>query len=64
MTEARIGRLVAASLHQAILDILPQRSISTRNGCIPTVSGIGSIGLAPITAVIGFLRTEARPTGA
>jgi hypothetical protein len=58
MTEARIGRLVAASLHQAILDILPQRLDFYEEWLHPDGLRDGSIGLAPITAVIGFLRTE------
>jgi predicted hydrocarbon binding protein len=58
MTEARVGRLLAASMHQAILDVLPQRIDFYENWL--TSEGLldGSIGLAPMTAVIGFLRTE------
>ena len=58
MTEAHIGRLVAASLHQAILDILPQRLDFYEEWLHPDGLRDGSIGLAPITAVISFLRTE------
>jgi hypothetical protein len=63
MTEARIGRLVAASLHQAILDILPQRLDFYEEWLHPDGLRDGSIGLAPITAVIGFLRTEGEAYG-
>jgi predicted hydrocarbon binding protein len=58
MTEARIGRLLAASLHQAILDVLPQRLEFYEHWLHPEGLRDGSIGLAPMTAVLGFLRTE------
>jgi len=57
-TEARVGRLVAASLHQAIFDVMPQRLDFYEEWLHPVGLRDGSIGLAPITAVIGFLRTE------
>ena len=58
MSEARIGRLLVASLHQAIADLLPNRLEFYENWL--NVSGLreGSIGLAPLTAVLSFLRTE------
>ena len=58
MTEAHIGRLVAASLHQSILDVLPQRIDFYENWLKSEGLRDGTIGLAPITAVVGFLRTE------
>ena len=58
MTEARIGRLLAACLHQAILEQLPQRIDFYENWLHPDGLRDGNIGLAPITAVVGFLRTE------
>lgn len=58
MTEARVGRLLAACLHQAILDTLPMRVEFYEHWLHPTGLHDGSIGLAPLTAVIGFLRTE------
>jgi hypothetical protein len=58
MTEARVGRLLAACLHQAILDTLPMRVEFYEHWLHPTGLRDGSIGLAPLTAVIGFLRTE------
>ena len=58
MSEARIGRVLVASLHQAIADILPMRLEFYENWL--NVSGLreGTIGLAPLTAVLSFLRTE------
>ena len=58
MSEARIGRVLVASLHQGIADILPDRLEFYENWL--NVSGLreGTIGLAPLTAVISFLRTE------
>jgi hypothetical protein len=58
MTEAHVGRLLAASLHQAILDELPQRLEFYENWLHSEGLRDGSIGLAPMTAVVGFLRTE------
>jgi hypothetical protein len=58
MPEARIGRLLAACLHQAILEQLPQRMDFYENWLHSDGLRDGNIGLAPITAVVGFLRTE------
>jgi len=58
MTEARVGRLLAASLHQAISDLLPQRLEFYEEWLKSEGLRDGSIGLAPISAVLGFLRTE------
>ena len=58
MTEARIGRLLAACLHQAILDVLPDRLEFYEHFLRPDGLRDGSIGLAPVSAVVGFLRTE------
>ena len=58
MTEAHIGRLLAASLHQSILDVLPQRIDFYENWLKSEGLRDGTIGLAPISAVVGFLRTE------
>jgi hypothetical protein len=58
MTEAHIGRLLAACLHQAIVEQLPQRMDFYENWLHPDGLRDGNIGLAPITAVVGFLRTE------
>ena len=58
MSEARIGRVLVASLHQAIADVLPMRLEFYENWL--NVAGLreGTIGLAPLSAVLSFLRTE------
>ena len=58
MSEARVGRLLVASLHQAIADVLPARLEFYENWL--NVSGMreGTIGLAPLFAVLSFLRNE------
>jgi hypothetical protein len=58
MSEPRIGRVLVASLHQAIADVLPNRLEFYENWL--SVSGLreGTIGLAPLFAVLSFLRTE------
>jgi hypothetical protein len=58
MTEARVGRLLAACLHAAIAECLPQRIDFYEHWLSSDGLRDGNIGLAPITAVIGFLRTE------
>lgn len=61
MSEPRIGRVLVASLHQAIADLLPNRLEFYENWL--NVSGLreGTIGLAPLSAVLSFLRTEGEP---
>lgn len=58
MSEPRIGRVLVASLHQGIADLLPTRLEFYENWL--NVSGLreGTIGLAPLSAVLSFLRTE------
>src|SRR3954466_1783814 len=58
MSEPRIGRVLVASLHQSIADVLPARLEFYENWL--NVSGLreGTIGLAPLSAVLSFLRTE------
>jgi hypothetical protein len=58
MIDAHVGRLLAASLHQAIADELPQRLEFYEEWLRGEGMRDGSIGLAPITGVLGFLRTE------
>jgi hypothetical protein len=58
MTDVRVGRLLAASLHQAIGDLLPQRLDFYEEWLRSEGLRDGSIGMAPISAVLGFLRTE------
>jgi len=58
MKDARIGRVLVASLHQSIADILPMRLTFYENWL--NVGGLrdGTIGLAPLYAVLSFLRQE------
>ena len=58
MSETRIGRVLVASLHQAIADLLPTRLEFYENWL--NVAGLreGTIGLAPLYAVLSFLRQE------
>ena len=58
VSEPRIGRVLVASLHQAIGDVLPTRLEFYENWL--NLSGLreGTIGLAPLFAVLSFLRTE------
>jgi predicted hydrocarbon binding protein len=58
MTEARVGRLLAACLHQAILETMPPRLEFYETWLHGEGLREGSIGRAPMTAVLGFLRTE------
>jgi hypothetical protein len=63
MPEARIGRVVVASLHQAIGDVLPQRLEFYESWLNTHGLREGTIGLAPLLAVTSFLRTEGRVYG-
>jgi hypothetical protein len=58
MSELRIGRVLVASLHQAIADLLPTRLEFYENWL--NIAGLrdGTIGLAPLSAVLSFLRSE------
>lgn len=58
MTEAGIGRVLVASLHQAIADLLPDRLEFYENWLNPTGLRHGTIGLAPFYAVLSFLRRD------
>ena len=58
MIEAGIGRLLVASLHQAIADLLPTRLEFYEAWLNPTGLRDGRIGLAPLAAVLSFLRLE------
>lgn len=58
MTEAGIGRVLVASLHQAIADLLPDRLEFYENWLNPWGLRHGTIGLAPLYAVLSFLRLE------
>lgn len=58
MREAGIGRVLVASLHQGIGDILPNRLGFYENWLSAEGLRAGSIGLAPLYAVLSFLRQE------
>src|SRR5258707_5449830 len=58
MREAGIGRVLVASLHQAIADILPTRLGFYENWLNAEGLREGTIGLAPLYAVLSFLRQE------
>jgi bacteriochlorophyll 4-vinyl reductase len=58
MRDAGIGRLLVASLHQAIADVLPMRLEFYENWLNPDGLRHGTIGLAPLAAVLSFLRAE------
>ncbi len=58
MSEAGIGRVLVASLHQAIADLLPTRLSFYENWLNADGLREGTIGLAPLYAVLSFLRQE------
>lgn len=58
MSEPRIGRVLVASLHQAIADVLPLRLEFYENWLNASGLREGTIGLAPLSAVLSFLRSE------
>ena len=61
MRDARIGRVLVASLHQAIADLLPTRLSFYENWLSAKGLRDGTIGLAPLYAVLSFLRQEGEP---
>src|SRR6266853_3041257 len=58
MRDAGIGRVLVASLHQGISDILPMRLAFYENWLHAEGLRDGTIGLAPLYAVLSFLRQE------
>ena len=58
MTEGGVGRLLVASLHQAIAEVLPTRLEFYEAWLNPVGLREGRIGLAPLAAVLSFLRQE------
>src|SRR5437667_8478446 len=58
MAEAGIGRVVVASLHQSRADLLPTRLNLYENWLNTEGVREGTIGLAPLYAVLSFLREE------
>jgi hypothetical protein len=61
MNGAGVGRLLVASLHQGISDLMPSRLEFYENWLNPTGMRNGKIGLAPLAAVLSFLRQEGEP---
>lgn len=61
MIEAGIGRLLVASLHQGIADLLPTRLEFYEAWLNPAGLRDGRIGLAALAAVLSFLRQEGEP---
>ena len=61
MTDAAVGRLLVASLHQGIADLLPMRLEFYESWLHPSGLREGRIGLAPLAAVLSFLRLEGAP---
>lgn len=58
MRDAGIGRVLVASLHQSIADLLPTRLAFYENWLNAEGLRGGTIGLAPLYAVLSFLRQE------
>lgn len=58
---AGVGRLLVASLHQGIADLLPSRLEFYEAWLNPAGLRDGRIGLAPLAAVLSFLRQEGEP---
>lgn len=58
MSEARIDRLLAAAIHQAIADLLPDRLDFYESYLRPRGWREDAVNLAPVTAVLSFLRHE------
>ena len=63
MTRA-VGRLLVASLHQGIAEVLPTRLDFYESWLNPAGLRDGRIGLAPMAAVLSFLRQEGEPYSA
>lgn len=61
MREPGIGRVLVASLHQGIADVLPMRLAFYEGWLNPEGLRGGTIGLAPVLAVLSFLRLEGQP---
>ena len=61
MSEAGVGRLLVASLHQGIADLLPTRLEFYEAWLNPAGLREGRIGIAPLAAVLSFLRQEGEP---
>jgi hypothetical protein len=62
MVDAGIGRLLIASLHEGIADVAPTRLDFYENWLTPPGLRDGKFGLAPLHAVLSFLRLEGQHT--
>lgn len=58
MSDGAVGRLLVASLHQGIADLLPSRLEFYEAWLNPAGLRDGRIGVAPLAAVLSFLRQE------
>ena len=58
MDDSGVGRLLVASLHQGIADLLPSRLEFYESWLHASGLREGRIGLAPLAAVLSFLRQE------
>ncbi len=58
MREAGVGRVLVASLHQAIGDVLPMRLSFYEDWLRAEGIREGTIGIAAVSAVLSFLRRE------
>src|SRR5579871_5524312 len=58
MRDAAVGRVLVASLHQGISDIIPTRLSFYESWLHAEGLRDGTIGLAPLYAVLSFLRQE------
>jgi hypothetical protein len=58
MHDGGVGRLLVASLHQSIAEELPSRLEFYESWLSPAGLRDGRIGLAPLAAVLSFLRQE------
>lgn len=63
MSETGVGRLLVASLHQSIADVLPMRLEFYESWLNPSGLRDGRIGQAPLAAVLSFLRQEGAAYG-
>ena len=61
MNRVGVGRMLVASLHQGISDLIPTRLEFYENWLNPKGMRDGKIGLAPLAAVLSFLRQEGDP---
>jgi predicted hydrocarbon binding protein len=61
MTERGVGRLLVASLHQGIAELMPARLEFYEGWLSPSGLRAGRIGVAPMAAVLSFLRQEGEP---